>query len=116
MCTQKFEVCRKANEWDEKILAVMLPTLLEGVLIATWMELSSEKYATTKNTQWFEAPTKSKEALSKSIFINLRQSVTRAGNAHLLIHVHRCCSTIFPMVYHKLIAVGDVHELDTALE
>ena len=38
-----FEICSKANEWNEVTQALKLPTLLEGEALASWLELSEEE-------------------------------------------------------------------------
>ncbi|KAL5481615.1 hypothetical protein EMCRGX_G021810 [Ephydatia muelleri] len=40
---KRFEICCKANAWDEKAKVLKLPTLLEGEALATWMELSEDE-------------------------------------------------------------------------
>lgn len=40
---QRFEICSKANEWDDGTMALKLPTLLEGEALAVWMELTEEQ-------------------------------------------------------------------------
>ena len=40
---QKFEICSKANSWDEARKAVKLPTLLEGEALAIWLDLSDDE-------------------------------------------------------------------------
>lgn len=48
---QRFEICCKANSWNDATKAVKLPTLLEGEALAVWLELSEgeqEEYKTAK--------------------------------------------------------------------
>ena len=40
---KRFEICCKANAWDQKAKVLKLPTLLEGEALATWMELSEDE-------------------------------------------------------------------------
>ena len=42
---QRFEICCRANGWNNEAKAVKLPTLLEGEAIAVWLELSEEEQA-----------------------------------------------------------------------
>ena len=48
---QRFEICSKANEWNDATMALKLPTLLEGEALAVWMELTADEqkdYKTAK--------------------------------------------------------------------
>ena len=38
---QRFEICSKANKWDNEIKALKLPTLLEGEALAIWLDKSA---------------------------------------------------------------------------
>ena len=40
---QRFEICYRANGWNNKVKALKLPTLLEGEALATWLKLSMEE-------------------------------------------------------------------------
>ena len=40
---QRFEICCRANGWNDEMKALKLPTLLEGEALAVWMELSEEE-------------------------------------------------------------------------
>ena len=40
---KRYDLCCKANGWDEAKQAVKLPTLLEGEALAVWLELSEEQ-------------------------------------------------------------------------
>ena len=38
--TNRSEICCKANAWEAEIIALKLPTLLEGEALAVWLELT----------------------------------------------------------------------------
>ena len=40
---QRFEICSRANEWNNATMALKLPTLLEGEALAVWLELTDEQ-------------------------------------------------------------------------
>lgn len=40
---KKFDICCKANKWNEETSAAKLPTLLEGEALAIWLDLSEEE-------------------------------------------------------------------------
>lgn len=48
---QRFEICCRANGWDNDKMALKLPTLLEGEALAVWLELTEDEqkdYSVTK--------------------------------------------------------------------
>ena len=45
---QRFEICCRANGWDNDKMALKLPTLLEGEALAVWLELSPGATTTLK--------------------------------------------------------------------
>lgn len=48
---QRFEICCRANDWNDAKKALKLPTLLEGEALAVWLELTDDEqkdYAVTK--------------------------------------------------------------------
>ena len=40
---QRFEICSKANDWNNATMALKLPTLLEGEALAVWLELTDDQ-------------------------------------------------------------------------
>ncbi len=48
---KRFEICCRANDWNEATKALKLPTLLEGEALATWLDLTEveqQSYETAK--------------------------------------------------------------------
>ncbi len=48
---KRFDICSKANEWNDGMKARKLPTLLEGEALATWLELSEEEQGDYKTAK-----------------------------------------------------------------
>ena len=44
----QFEICARANMWDDTLKALTLPVLLEGKAFAVWLELSEAEQADYK--------------------------------------------------------------------
>ena len=42
-CFKRFEICYRANEWDDAIKVQKQPTLLKGKALAVWLELNEEE-------------------------------------------------------------------------
>ena len=38
-----FEIRSKVNDWDNAMMALKLPTLLEGEALSVWLELTDEQ-------------------------------------------------------------------------
>ena len=39
---QRYEICCRANTWDEEKKALKLPTLMEGEALTIWLKLTKE--------------------------------------------------------------------------
>ena len=134
---KRFEICCKANTWDDEIKALKLPTLLEGEALATWMELSTEEQgdynaAKKKMTErmvpasfvsmdgFLKRSLRSGEALSLYLY-ELKRLLDQAmpgldATARSPLLLHQFMEGIPTVVSRQLRAAGDVKELDTALE
>ena len=65
---RRFEICSKANKWNEETQALKLPTLLEGEALAVWLELSEEEQSSMETIK-----RKLKEKMMPMKFISLGQ-------------------------------------------
>ena len=63
---ERFNICRRANGWDDARKALKLPTLLEGETIAIWLELDGD----TQNS-YEDAEKAIKEKIMPMGFISL---------------------------------------------
>jgi len=65
---RRFEICSKANKWNEETQALKLPTLLEGEALAVWLELSEDEQSSMETIK-----RKLKEKMMPMKFISLSQ-------------------------------------------
>ena len=134
---QRFEICCKANAWNDATKALKLPTLLEGEALATWLELGDEKQATYTEakkgmlekmtpaefvsiSEFHNRRLRPGEALS--VFVHeLKQLLTRAmpkveGEARDQLLLHQFLSGLPEAVSKQLRASGQVKDLQAATE
>ena len=48
---RRFEICCRADDWDDETKAKKLPMLLEGKAVAVWFDLSTEEQGTYKTAK-----------------------------------------------------------------
>ena len=133
---QRFEVCCKANAWDDAKKALKLPTLLEGEALAIWLELEEEKQSTydvakqeiLKMTpaefvslrEFHNRKLRPGEALS--VFLHeLKQLLSIAmpqveGDAKNQLLLHQFLSGLLQAVSKQLRATGEVTDLEVAMK
>ena len=133
----RFNICAKANGWNDATKAVKLPTLLEGEALAVWLDLTEEqqtdhsatvgelkKKLTPSGFSSLEAfhTRKLQPGEALSLFVqDLKQKLQHAmpdiGNAarnQLLLH--QFLAGLPVKICKQLRAAGDVTSMETALE
>jgi len=133
---QRFEICSRANDWEDEMKAKKLPTLLEGESLVVRLELTPEEqtsYAMTKekivsrmapvrfvSLSDFHRKLHPGESLSVSVH-ELKQLLgqaipyTNADTSKQLL-LHQFISGLPVSINKQLRAVGQINNLDTALE
>ena len=48
---QRFDLCSDANNWEDEVKAVKMPTLLESEALAAWLDLAEETIRRTTRRQ-----------------------------------------------------------------
>ena len=48
---QRFDICCRANDWNDEMKAKKLPTLLEGEVLAIWLELTEAEKANYQDSK-----------------------------------------------------------------
>ena len=83
----KYEICCVSNDWGDEVKAKKLPTLLEGELLAIWLELSEEQQGSYKT-----AKAKIIKAMAPAHFVSLDDFRARK----------LCSNEALPVFYHEL--------------
>ena len=133
----KFEICFRANEWNDDKKIKKLPTLLEGEALALWLELSDEDqadYAKAKKAITEKMCPASFVSLdefhlrkmhpgeSLSLFVHelkklLNQAMpTLEKNARDQLLLHQFLAGISDSVSSQIRATGDITTLEKAIE
>ena len=134
---QRFEICSKANEWNDGTMALKLPTLLEGEALAVWIELTEDQqksYATAKKEMVAKmAPVgfisledfhrrKLQPGEAVSVFVHdLKRLLDQAmpsldKNAHSELVLHQFIAGLPVHISTQLRATGDTKKLDETVE
>ncbi len=135
---KRFEICCRANEWNEATKALKLPTLLECEALAVWLELTAEQqgaYDTVKKeivkklspagfeslNEFHKRKRRPGEALA--VFLHdlkrlLEQAMPELSDkkAKEQLLLHQFLSGLPPAVGRQLRATGDTTKLDTVAE
>ena len=130
---QRFEICAVANQWNAATQALKLPTLLEGEVLAIWLELSTEQkadYAGAKEHLITKmAPTefvsleefhshkmRPGEAIALYLY-DLKQAMHELEvNASKPLLLHQFLSGLPTPISRQLRATGDTKELDAVVQ
>ena len=133
---QRFEICCRANGWNQAAHVLKLPTLLEGEALAIWLELSEEEqkdYATAEekivNTiapiefvsldEFHSCKLQPSESLS--VFVHrLKKLLDRAmpgleTSAREQLLLHQFLAGVPESISRQLRATGETKKLETAV-
>ena len=129
-----FEICSRANEWNEATQALKLPTLLEGEALAIWLELEDEQqkdFKTAKGKiimpmafstleEFHQRKLHPGEALSvfvhdlKTMLEHAMPDIDEASRTQLLLH--QFLTGLPVSISHQLRATGDATDFNKAVE
>lgn len=134
---QRFEICCKANAWDDPKKALKLPTLLEGEALAVWLELNEEEQADYKTAkekmnsrmapmgfvsldEFHKRKLRPGEALSVFL-LDLKKLLSQAmpvleGRARNQLLIHQLLAGLPITVSRQLRAIGETTDLDKVME
>ena len=134
---KRFEICSRANEWNEATQALKLPTLLEGEALAIWLELEDEQqkdYKTAKGKiiekimpmafstleEFHQRKLHPGEALSvfvhdlKTMLEHAMPDIDEASRTQLLLH--QFLTGLPVSISRQLRATGDATDFNKAVE
>ena len=86
---QGFEICSKANKWDDAAQALKLPTFWEGEALAVWLELTEEEqpdYSTMKEK--LISKLRPAQFVSLDEFYSCKQRPDKSPSLYLLSLIH----------------------------
>lgn len=133
----RYEICCKANGWNDEQKALKLPTLLEGEALALWLELAEEEqkdYKTAKEklvlkmkppgfislNEFHQRKMRLGESLSlfvhdlKKLLIQAMPNLDSSAVEQLLLH--QFLAGLPPTVSRQLRSTGETKTLEEAIE
>ena len=134
---KRYEICCRANDWDDDLKVKKLPTLLEGEALVTWLELTTEQQSDYKVAKakilegmgpvWFVSmddfhcrrllPGESLSVFSHELKRLIDQAMPTADAAtRQQLLIHQFLSGLPTEVSKRLRAAGEVDDLEKLIQ